>query len=723
MDWLIRRTSRWLVVVFAFCATMVAATPAGAVIVQEPDGTRVSVAVRSDVDPASIPGSMAADVQPFDTGGNVSWNGGPVMHGVTNYSLFWDPGNLFTTATKNLINQYFTDLAADSGTNGNTFSVLQQYGDGTGYLRYKQTYGGELDDATAYPASGCTHGAITGATHCLSNAQLVSELGSYVTAHSLPRGLSTEYFIFTPTNVVTCTSSNVCSDNTYCAYHSFSGSGATQLVYADDPFTFEYDPVNHAGSIKGCQFDGNSAIQEPNGDLADVVLKAVGHESRESLSDPHLDAWFDIHGNELDDKCNAIGTTLGHDPNAFLPTLGGDAGSGTLFNQVYNGHDYYMQSEWSNGAGACLMSPGAGTISPAFVPPPPVGAGNPSNFAGTATSTNPIFTYSWDFGDGAVAEGQNVSHTYATSASHNATLTVVDVLGNTASVTYPVPAGPPVAAFTPAPASAPTGSAIAFNSSASTSHPGTAITTRDWDFGDGSAHGSGASPTHAYGKPGTYTVSLTVTDNNSLTAATTHQVTVTNRAPTAAFASTPAAGVAGGAVAFDASASSDPDGTVASYDWSFGDGTAHAAGAHASHTFKAVGTYNVTLAVKDDSGASGTVSHGLVVVTNPFSVSLKGSTLTVKLGAASRVTVTVARRAAGRKTAGGKCVKATHALRKRPRCDLPVHGSLSFAAPAGTSKHRFSGRIGGHKLKRGSYVLTATAVGAAPVTIKFKISH
>ncbi|PHR65303.1 MAG: hypothetical protein COA51_05580 [Idiomarina sp.] len=54
---------------------------------------------------------------------------------------------------------------------------------------------------------------------------------------------------------------------------------------------------------------------------------------------------------------------------------------------------------------------------------------------------------------------------------------------------------------------------------------------------------------------------------------------------------------------FDASASSDTDGSIVSYDWNFGDGTT-ATGALNNHSFSAAGEYSVTLTVSDDAGAT-----------------------------------------------------------------------------------------------------------------------
>ena len=63
---------------------------------------------------------------------------------------------------------------------------------------------------------------------------------------------------------------------------------------------------------------------------------------------------------------------------------------------------------------------------------------------------------------------------------------------------------------------------------------------------------------------------------------------------------------------FDASASTDPDGTIVQYAWDFGDGTS-GNGATANHTYTAAGTYTVTLTVTDNDGASNSVSSTVTV--------------------------------------------------------------------------------------------------------------
>ncbi|EMA52566.1 MULTISPECIES: PKD domain-containing protein [Halococcus] len=80
-----------------------------------------------------------------------------------------------------------------------------------------------------------------------------------------------------------------------------------------------------------------------------------------------------------------------------------------------------------------------------------------------------------------------------------------------------------------------------------------------------------------------------------------------NGGPTASFTASPSAPDPGASVTFDASGSSDADGSIASYEWTFGDG-ASATGKTATHAYSSNGSYTVTLTVTDDAGASAATS-------------------------------------------------------------------------------------------------------------------
>jgi PKD repeat protein len=88
---------------------------------------------------------------------------------------------------------------------------------------------------------------------------------------------------------------------------------------------------------------------------------------------------------------------------------------------------------------------------------------------------------------------------------------------------------------------------------------------------------------------------------------------VPNQPPTAAFTWSPSPGRATHPVAFDGTTSTDPDGTIVDYAWDFGDGSI-GSGATPSHAYAAPGTYTVTLTVKDDDGATSSVSHQVTVL-------------------------------------------------------------------------------------------------------------
>ena len=77
----------------------------------------------------------------------------------------------------------------------------------------------------------------------------------------------------------------------------------------------------------------------------------------------------------------------------------------------------------------------------------------------------------------------------------------------------------------------------------------------------------------------------------------------TNSAPVASFSADPGDQVAPVPVQFDASASSDADGRITSFDWDFGDGT-QGNGQQTTHTYTTAGDFTARLTVIDDAGAS-----------------------------------------------------------------------------------------------------------------------
>ena len=90
-----------------------------------------------------------------------------------------------------------------------------------------------------------------------------------------------------------------------------------------------------------------------------------------------------------------------------------------------------------------------------------------------------------------------------------------------------------------------------------------------------------------------------------------------NRAPTARATADPQWGNLPLAVSFNGSTSSDPDGDSLTYEWDFGDGSPHAFGATASHTYTSQGTFTATLTVRDGRGGVDTDTMRIDAGNNP----------------------------------------------------------------------------------------------------------
>jgi PKD repeat protein len=245
---------------------------------------------------------------------------------------------------------------------------------------------------------------------------------------------------------------------------------------------------------------------------------------------------------------------------------------------------------------------GAGTVSFFF----DIGSSSGSDGSGTY----PIDFY-WDFGDGSTASGNSASHTFTADGVYAVTLVITDNLGamDIETILVTVLNVPPTADAGPSLSG--TEDQVLQFAGVATDAGGGLLTSR-WDFGDGYGSSSLVA-THAYTSKGSYTATLTVTDNGGDSAADTTTVEVANVAPTAAF-SVDHTTNEGDVITFDASSTTDTatDLPLLTYSWSFGDG-ATASGVKVTHAYTDEGSYTATLTVKDNDMATSTATKAFSI--------------------------------------------------------------------------------------------------------------
>jgi hypothetical protein len=273
------------------------------------------------------------------------------------------------SAYESTINRFFTDVAADNGLTTNVYSVATQYS----AIQYNETVGAAYVDGSPYPTKGtCKNGYDR---YCVTDTQLQLEIAKVVAKNHWPIDGNTAYFIFTPASVGVCIyggyadEANPCTTNAFCAYHSSSANG---IIYAVEP---------DAEAVIDGECD---PAERPAGNAADATINTISHEHNEAITDPAPPTgWIASNlESENGDLCAYdFGTPQGS--------------AGTEYNQVINGHNYFLQLEYSNaansGAGGCVPYLG-GTPS---VADPADGYGPLVYQGGAVMTTNTVHAIYW----------------------------------------------------------------------------------------------------------------------------------------------------------------------------------------------------------------------------------------------------------------------------------------------------------------------------------------
>jgi PKD repeat protein len=269
----------------------------------------------------------------------------------------------------------------------------------------------------------------------------------------------------------------------------------------------------------------------------------------------------------------------------------------------------------------------AGAPVPAFVvAQTAIVARTPATFDASGTTKDGVrcggaCSFAWTFGDNTSGSGETVAHTYDAAGSYVVTLTATHVSGAAASVSRSVAvqaSAKPTADFSYSPTTPSTFQDIMFTAEKSAAAAGRQIASYSWDFGSGGAVRTGKDVVKSFDTPGTYVVTLTVTDDAGEKGATEKTLTVSALpGPTAVLSFSPTTPSTTTTVFFDAGASTAPSlATITSYSFNFGDGTGvgPTTSPTQSHVFAATGIYVVRLTVTDSLGRTGTTTVSVPVI-------------------------------------------------------------------------------------------------------------
>jgi hypothetical protein len=236
---------------------------------------------------------------PTKAGTNLLNHGGPVIISAKVVFIFWGPS--FANASS-ADHTYATTLQAFRNQFGTTpeYNVITQY---SGILLTNLAAGTpDWFDTTTPPTN-------------VTDSTVRSEVNRYLVSHAFDN--STIYEVVIPkTSYSSSGGSTSCGGPAlaYCAYHGHYLSGGNDVKYVILPYP----------SCSGCKVTGWTDVQNAEHFFC--------HETREAVTDPDLNAWYDSTGNECDDKC-------AWSPTPFIGTGG-----------------YACQYEWSNSCNCCVKT-------------------------------------------------------------------------------------------------------------------------------------------------------------------------------------------------------------------------------------------------------------------------------------------------------------------------------------------------------------------------------
>lgn len=242
-------------------------------------------------------------------GNGISYHGGPLLKSTagTNAYYIWYGNWSGNTATTIL-----TDFANNIGPSA-YFNINTTYYDGSNvHVTNKVNYSGSTNDNYSQGSAFGDSGVLAIVTKAINN-------------NALPKDTNAVYFVLTSADVNE--TSGFCT--VYCGWHTHGTINGSDIKYS---FVGNPDRCPSA-----CEWQTTSSPNNNPG--ADGMASIIAHELEEAVTDPDLNAWYDVRGYENADKCAwTFGTTS-------------TASNGSLYNMTLGSRQYLIQQNWVNASG------------------------------------------------------------------------------------------------------------------------------------------------------------------------------------------------------------------------------------------------------------------------------------------------------------------------------------------------------------------------------------
>ena len=369
-----------------------------------------------------------------------------------------------------------------------------------------------------------------------------------------------------------------------------------------------WDRVDEWYNYRAVNFEETDSVDySPRGEvhvLASVDETTYDEQDENATDDDHPISWCQRY-----DGGRSWYTGMGHTDESFSEE--------PYLSHILGGIEVSAGAAESEECGEQAGGAGAPTVE-GFADPTSGSA--PLQVRFSATGLDPDggrVTYMWEFGDGTRSFSRAARHTYDTPGTYTATVTATDREGKEGTDTVEIEVAgnqPPTVTATADPATGTAPLKVRFRATGTDPDGRANRIQYAWDFGDDGTSFE-RNPRHTYTVPGTYTATVTATDEDGEEATDEVEVVVANppgnTAPTVQAAADPRSGTAPLRVRFTSS-QRDADGDRLSSVWDFGNGV-KAGGRNATYTYTQPGVYDAVVTVTDPDGATGTATVRVTV--------------------------------------------------------------------------------------------------------------